>query len=55
MLYSILKFYSVKIKISDLNKDLIVNLVNSFVICDQVYFLIFNLVSLAKQSEIRVY
>jgi hypothetical protein len=55
MLHAILKFYSVKINIGDLNKDLLVNLINGFVVSEQVYFLVFNLISLSLQDEIRIY
>jgi len=46
--------YSVDVKMvgSDPKKDLLVNLVTRFVLSDEVYFLIHNLISVAEQDSL---
>lgn len=38
---------------SDLKKDLLTNLITNFVLSDDIYFLIFNLISISQQSELH--
>lgn len=38
---------------SDLKKDLLTNLITNFVLSDDIYFLIFNMISISQQSELH--
>lgn len=38
---------------SDLKRDLLTNLITNFVLSDDIYFLIFNLISISQQSELH--
>jgi hypothetical protein len=55
---AVIKYYSIEIKPpvmggSDLKKDLLTNLITNFVLSDDIYFLIFNLISISQQSELH--
>ena len=49
------RFYAIEVKPmgNDLKKDLLVNLVTNFVLADDIYFLIFNLMSVTEQRKLQ--
>jgi hypothetical protein len=50
----LVRMYSIDVKMvgSDPKKDLLVNLVTRFVLSDEVYFLVHNLISVAEQDKL---
>ena len=51
---AIIKYYNIEMKApamggSDLKKDLLINLATNFVLSDDIYFLIFNMISISQQ------
>ena len=48
-----MNFYKLELKPTELKRDLIVNLATKFVLADEVYFLMFNLLSLHYAKDLH--
>lgn len=55
MVQALIFFYQLEVRLSgkDIKRDLLVNLLTGFILSDEVYFLIFNLISIHQSRELH--